>query len=112
MPLRKLPEAFGLSVSKSWFLHYFNTKANLDYVGPMPDIKYFGADEMSEGERKDFMSWYDEQKVKVFDNRHVLEQYCHDDVTVLRQACQIFRRDFIDRKYRSFPRVCDHSVSV
>jgi G:T-mismatch repair DNA endonuclease (very short patch repair protein) len=96
MPLRKLSEAFGLSVSKSWFPHYFNTKANLDYVGPMPDIKYFGADEMSEGERKDFLAWYDEQKGKVFDNRHVLEQYCHDDVTVLRQACQIFRREFIE----------------
>ena len=50
MPLRKLPEAFGLQVSKSWFPHLFNTKANLDYVGPIPDIKYYGADEMSEGE--------------------------------------------------------------
>jgi hypothetical protein len=46
MPLRKLPEAFGLSSSKGWYPHYFNTKANLDYVGPIPDIKYFGADEM------------------------------------------------------------------
>ena len=45
MPLRKLPEAFGLSVTKSWFPHFWNTKANLDYVGPIPDIKYFGADE-------------------------------------------------------------------
>jgi hypothetical protein len=26
----------------------------------------------------------------------VLEQYCQDDVTVLRQACQIFRRDFME----------------
>jgi len=26
----------------------------------------------------------------------VLEQYCQDDVTVLRQACQILRRDFIE----------------
>ena len=50
MPLRKLPEAFGLQASKSWFSHLFNTKANLDYVGPIPDIKYYGADEMSESE--------------------------------------------------------------
>jgi len=42
------------------------------------------------------MSWYDKQKDKIFDNRRVLEQYCQDDVTVLRQACQIFRRDFIE----------------
>ena len=26
----------------------------------------------------------------------ILEQYCQDDVTVLRQACQIFRREFIE----------------
>jgi len=42
------------------------------------------------------MAWCDEQKDKVFDNRRVLEQYCQDDVTVLRQACQIFRRDFME----------------
>jgi len=68
----------------------------LDYVGPIPDIKYFGADEMSEGEKKDFLSWYNEQKDIVFDNRRVLEQYCQDGVTVFRQACQIFWRDFIE----------------
>jgi len=61
-------------------------------VSPIPDIKYFGPHETSEGERKDLLSWYNEQK----DNLGVLEQYCQDDVTVLRQACQIFRRDFME----------------
>jgi hypothetical protein len=96
MPLRKLPEAFGLTASKSWYHHYFNTKANLDYAGPIPDTRYYGADEMGEGERKDFLYWYEERKDEVFDNRHVLEEYCQDDVIVLRQACQIFRREFIE----------------
>jgi len=96
MPLRKLPEAFGLQASKSWFPHLFNKKANLDYVGPIPDIKYYGADEMSEGERRKFMAWYNKEKVKVFDNRHVLEQYCQDDVTVLCEACRVFRREFLE----------------
>ena len=41
------------------------------------------------------MAWYDKEKVKVFDNRLVLEQYCQDDVTVLRQACRVFRREFL-----------------
>ena len=49
MPLRKLLEAFGVQASKSWFTDYFNTKANIDNVGPMPDIKHYGADDMSEG---------------------------------------------------------------
>jgi len=95
MPLRKLPEAFGLQASKSWFPHYFNTKANLDKVGPIPDTKYYGVDEMSEGERREFLAWYNKEKVKVFDNRHVLEQYSQDDVTVLRQACRVLRREFL-----------------
>ena len=83
MPLRKLPEAFGLSVTKSWYPHYFNTKTNLDCVGPFPDVTYFGADEMSLSQRREFMTWYDYQKNKVFDNRLVLEKYSQDDVTVL-----------------------------
>jgi hypothetical protein len=56
MQLRKLPEAFGLQASKSLYPHLFNTKANLDYVGPIPDIKYFGTDEMSEGESREFIT--------------------------------------------------------
>jgi len=111
-PLRKLPEAFGLSTQKTYFPHYWNTKANLDYVGPIPDIKYFGADEMSESERKDFLSWYNEQNDIVLDNRRVLEQYCQDDVTVLRQACQIFRRDFIEIGNIGFLRGSDNSVCM
>ena len=31
----------------------------------------------------------------LFDNRRVLETYFQDDGTVLRQACQVFRRDFL-----------------
>ena len=83
MPLRKLPEAFGLSVAKSWYSHYFNTKGNLDYMGPIPNTSYFGEDEMSHSERSEFLTWYE-------------SVYCQDDITVLRQACQIFRREFIE----------------
>ena len=59
-------------------------------------MSQFGADEMGESERIEFLAWYDRQKDNVFDNRHVFEQYCQDEVTVLRQACQMFRRDFIE----------------
>ena len=42
------------------------------------------------------MTWYDEQKNRVFDNKLVLEKYCENDVTVLRKTCQIFRQEFIE----------------
>ena len=75
--------------------HYFNTRLNLNYVGPISGTEIYGADQMNDSERKEFMAWYDTQKDIVFNNRHVLKQYCQNDVTVLRQACQIFRRDFM-----------------
>jgi len=34
-------------------------------------------------------------KSEPFHNRHVLERYYQDDVTVLRQACRVFRRELM-----------------
>jgi len=39
-PLRSLLEAFGLTVAKSLYPHYFNTEENLDFIGPLPDVSY------------------------------------------------------------------------
>jgi hypothetical protein len=50
---------------------------------------------MSSSKRSEFLEWYKDQKSVVFDNRRVFEAYCQDDVSVLRQACQTFRREFI-----------------
>ena len=35
--------------------HYFNTEENLDYVGPISVASYYGVNEMSESERRDFL---------------------------------------------------------
>ena len=68
----------------------------MNYVGEIPDVSYYGADTMSAKERAEFLAWYEGQKSAVFDNRSVLEAYCQDDVTVLRQACTVFRREFME----------------
>ena len=80
--LRKLSDAFGLTVSKSWYPHYFNTRANMDYVVKFPDVSYYGVDEISASERLDFLAWYEGQRGVLFDNRHVLASYCQYDVSV------------------------------
>ena len=49
---------------------------------------------MGESDRAEFLAWYEGQRDRVFDNLLVLETYCQDDVTVLRQACRVFRREF------------------
>jgi len=72
-PPRKLPEAFGLTASKSWYPHFFNTEENLDYIGPIPDVSYYGVNEMVEEERNEFLAWYESQKESVYDNPQALE---------------------------------------
>jgi len=74
--------------------HYFKTEENHGYVGSMPDI-YYGVDETSGAERKKFLAWYKRHKFEPFDNRRVLDAYCKDDVTVLRQTCRFFEREFL-----------------
>ena len=55
--LSKLSTAFGLTAAKGWYPHYFNTEENLIYVGSIPDTSYYGVNEMSAGERMDFLEW-------------------------------------------------------
>jgi len=54
--LRKLHEAFGLTASKSWYSHNFNTEGNLENVVLFPDASDYGANEMSEGGRRNFLA--------------------------------------------------------
>jgi len=94
--LRKLSEAFGLTAAKSWYPHYFYTNENMNYVGEIPDVSYYGADAMSAKGRAEFLSWYEGQRSEGFDNRNALEPYCQDDLTVLRQVCIFQRRVYRD----------------
>ena len=111
-PLRKLPEAYGLTASKSWYLHYFSTEQNLDYVGPIPDVSYYAVNEMGKEERREFLAWYESQKSELFNNRRVLKKYCQDDVTVLRQVCRVLRREFMQIGNRHISRVDNGRVGL
>ena len=73
-------------MAKGWYPHY-NTQDNLDYFGSIPDPAYYGVDEMSAGERREFIEWYDTQRAVLFDNRLVLETYCQYDVTETGVPC-------------------------
>jgi hypothetical protein len=62
----------------------------------MPDIWYYDVDTMSNSERQELLEWYEGQNGTTFDNKHMLESYCQDEVTVLLHACQIFGRNFLE----------------
>jgi len=65
--------------------HYFNTVENI--------VLWSGRD--GGGERDELITWYEARRSQVFHNKQVLEAFCQDDVTVLRQECRVFRREFL-----------------
>ncbi|CAH0391289.1 unnamed protein product [Bemisia tabaci] len=58
-PLSDFPKTFGLTeLKKGYFPHLFNTKENENYVGPIPDKKYYNYNQMKPEARKKFLEWY------------------------------------------------------
>ena len=62
MPFGKLPKAFGLPSTKIYFPHLFDTLENQNYVGPLPDEKFYSPDTMSPDEREKFTEWHTKLK--------------------------------------------------
>ncbi|XP_054259245.1 uncharacterized protein LOC128983988 [Macrosteles quadrilineatus] len=95
MSLSALPKAFDLppEKKKGYFPHLFNTVANQNYVGPMPDKKYYCPESMFEKSHNDFDKWYSEQIANKyeFNFKKELLEYCMSDVDILAQACIKFR---------------------
>ncbi|XP_062568063.1 uncharacterized protein LOC134230308 [Saccostrea cucullata] len=97
MKLAKIPEAFGLEeLSKGYFPHLFNTKANQKYVGPYPALKYYGYDFMSSEERKKLAEWHAKKSDETFNFQDEMLRYCRSDVDILRRGCLEFRNLMIN----------------
>jgi hypothetical protein len=93
LPLSGFSEAFGISeLGKGFFPYLFVKKDNFKYVGPFPDPSFYGIDEMSEQKREEFFEWYRLQKGKVFNFREEIARYCQQDVEILFQGVETFRR--------------------
>jgi hypothetical protein len=86
MPLKALPNAFGLEgVQRGYFAHFFNTSENQTHVGPTyPPLSAYGADNMSTKEREAFLEWYEKHRHETFDFRKQIRKY------ILRLACRSF----------------------
>lgn len=96
MPLKRLPETFGLSNSlqKGTFPYLFNTIGNENYKGKWPDLKYYDPDFMDSKEREIFLTWYQHQIDKTFDFKEELEKYCRSDTNILMRCVMTFREIF------------------
>lgn len=102
MKLSKMPKAMGFQGSKGYFPHLFNTAENQDYVGPLPDAKYYSPETMMPGERDEFEKWHAANKGTVFNLKKDLAHYCKQDVKILREACNRFREQVMQMTGREF----------
>jgi len=50
---------------------------------------------MGASESREFLAWYEGQNFDFFNNRRVLQSYSPSDVSVLTEAFQVLRREFI-----------------
>ena len=97
MKLAAFPKTFGLTeLQKGYFPHFFNRAENQEYVGPLPDAKYYDPDGMSPADREKFFAWYNDlvRKEHVFDFQAEILRYCQSDVDILRRCCLEFRELF------------------
>jgi len=98
MPLASFPKAFGLKEKKKGFFpHFFNTPENQEYVGPLPDKKYYDPKGMSPNRAKEFNQWYENLSKDPnyqFNFQEELLSYCQSDVLLLKGGCEVFCREF------------------
>ena len=99
MPLSAFPKTFGLTeLKKGFFCHNFNTRANQNYVAPLPLKDTYLPDSMTVKGRQEFDRWYEDQVTRgvEFNLRQELVAYCKSDVKLLKEGCLTFKRDFED----------------
>ena len=84
---------------KGFFPYQFHTENNFDYVGPLPDRKFFEPERMSLARRSEFEEWYSEAALEFGDNYNLQDEclkYCINDVEILRQCCIIHRQHHME----------------
>ena len=109
--LAGLPKMFGMDtglVKKGFFPFKFNIKENQSYVGLIPEIKYFEPSRMMPEKKKAFFAWHKEQEKKgvVYDFQKELQEYCINDVFILRKALEIYRKNALEANNGIDPLEC------
>ena len=79
--------------NKGYFPYKALTKEYYRYVGPILAVDMYHPGSMSPKERVEFFKWYESLPADyIFDFKRELLSYCHQDVTILREACLKFRK--------------------
>jgi DNA polymerase type B, organellar and viral len=89
--LRKLTKVFGVDTQKSIFPYSFVNENNLDYIGPVPDFKYF--DNISINEYNEYKSMFDNNHWNL---KNEAIKYCEIDCVSLYQVIIKFSNMIFD----------------
>jgi len=103
--LESVAKTFGLDMKKSFFPYTFYTSATLQYVGDIPDRKYFGfkpleidhcvISETFESPQKDknkeFEAWYGSFAPGAYSIEDEVVKYCVQDCEILCRAMEKYR---------------------
>jgi hypothetical protein len=91
--LKVLAKSMNLdaSLQKGYFPHLFNSMANYNYVGPIPEKKYFDLPFDPNG-YPEFDEWYEQVKDQDWNLQYEMEKYCEQDVQVLKEIVKQFEQ--------------------
>src|SRR6266851_10685 len=87
-PLRKFPNIFGFSDSKTYFPYSFVDQNSIDYIGTIPVKTYF---DINSKDQLEFNKFYEDESARHNENWNLKEvsiEYCTQDVHVL--FCGLF----------------------
>lgn len=100
-PLKKFPKTFDLdsNLSKGFFPYLFLTFERWNYIGEIPEKKYFGKEYQNKEKDKqtvEFDEWYETVRGNEYNLRTECMIYCSKDVTILRLGCLKFMNEIIE----------------
>ena len=95
----------NLRLQKGYFPHKFNTLENQNYVGPLPDKKYFSPEHMKMGDGDDpygplnsFQEWHAEESAKgPWDFQEQILKYCIQDTVGLAALLVVYMETSIPK---------------
>ena len=97
MPLASFPSTFNLTeLKKGFFPHLFNTPDHQQYVGRIPDLKFYDPDGMIAKKEDELIRWHADQVRRnvPFHFHQEMIEYCKSDVALLKAGCEAFQQEF------------------
>lgn len=97
-------KAFNLSTKKGDFPHGFSLRENIDYIGPIPEMKYFPNRYKSLDDLIEFKKWHKSMVDSnyVWNYREERKSYCRNDVFILAEIMRISHENILSL-FKDYP---------